>query len=62
MFNDVNKILVIGAHADDMEIGCGGTVHKLIQQGKEVYLLTLSFNLKGMSSSFSEGQIKEEVY
>ena len=27
------KLLVLGAHADDAEIGCGGTVLKLIQDG-----------------------------
>ncbi|CAK6696111.1 1D-myo-inositol 2-acetamido-2-deoxy-alpha-D-glucopyranoside deacetylase [Synechococcus sp. CBW1107] len=29
----MSTILAIGAHPDDIEIGCGGTVRKLIQQG-----------------------------
>jgi LmbE family N-acetylglucosaminyl deacetylase len=27
------KLLAIGAHSDDIEIGCGGTILKLIEQG-----------------------------
>ena len=28
------RILVIGAHADDIEIGCGGTILRLIEEGR----------------------------
>ena len=27
------RLLAIGAHADDIEIGCGGTIAKLVEQG-----------------------------
>jgi LmbE family N-acetylglucosaminyl deacetylase len=26
--NDLNKILFIGSHCDDIELGCGGAIHK----------------------------------
>ena len=29
-------ILVFGAHPDDVELGCGGTVIKEIQKGKKM--------------------------
>ena len=32
------KILAIGAHPDDIEYGCAGTLLKYGQQGHEVYL------------------------
>jgi bacillithiol biosynthesis deacetylase BshB1 len=32
-------ILVFGAHPDDVELGCGGTVIKLISQGKKVAII-----------------------
>lgn len=35
-------ILAIGAHPDDVELGCGGTVAKLISQGKTVAVLDLT--------------------
>ena len=27
------RLLVIGAHSDDIEIGCGGTILKLVDEG-----------------------------
>lgn len=41
----MNHILVIGAHFDDAELGCGGTMAKLIAEGKKVYKLTLTDNV-----------------
>ncbi len=60
MFTKIKKVLVLSAHADDMELGCGGTVHRLIQEGKEVYSLVMSLNKKGLASKFSEQEIVDE--
>lgn len=30
------KILCVGAHCDDIEIGCGGTILKILESGKKV--------------------------
>lgn len=35
-------ILAIGAHPDDVELGCGGTVAKLIADGKKVAIVDLT--------------------
>ena len=35
-------ILAIGAHPDDIELGCGGTIAKLITQGKTVAVVDLT--------------------
>ena len=35
-------ILVFGAHPDDVELGCGGTVIKLVEQGKKVGIIDLT--------------------
>ena len=34
------RVLVIGAHADDPEVSMGGTISKLVRKGHEVKLLT----------------------
>lgn len=39
---DPRQILVIGAHPDDVEIGMGGTIATLVQQGHRVTLLDLT--------------------
>jgi LmbE family N-acetylglucosaminyl deacetylase len=42
----VKRVLCLGAHSDDIEMGCGGTVLRMIEQSKsiEVYWLVLSSN------------------
>ncbi len=36
------KVLVVGAHYDDSELGAGGTMAKLIREGHVVYKITLT--------------------
>ena len=35
-------ILAIGAHPDDVELGCGGTIVKLISEGKKIGIIDLT--------------------
>jgi len=41
------NILAIGAHPDDIEFGCGGTLSKYSEKGHKVYMLVLSKGDKG---------------
>ncbi len=41
------NILAIGAHPDDIEFGCGGTLFKYSESGHKVYMLVLSKGDKG---------------
>lgn len=50
----MKNILVVGAHFDDAELGCGGTMAKLAAQGANVYKLTLTDNV----TNFSQMNIK----
>lgn len=36
------NILAVGAHPDDIEIGCGGTLLKYVQKGHNVFLLVMT--------------------
>ena len=36
------KILAIGAHPDDIEVGCSGTLAKYAQAGHDIYLLVMT--------------------
>lgn len=35
-------VLAIGAHPDDVELGCGGTIAKLVSEGKNVAIVDLT--------------------
>lgn len=37
-----NSVLILAPHTDDGELGCGGTIAKLIEQGAEVYYVAFS--------------------
>ena len=57
----MNNILIVGAHFDDAELGAGGTAAKLVEQGKNVYKLTLTDNKtdfiqKGIVVNYSESR------
>lgn len=39
---EYNTVLVIGAHYDDIELGCGGTIARLIKEGAKVTAVIIS--------------------
>lgn len=43
----MSRYLFIGAHIDDLELSCGGTVIKKIEQGHEVTMITMSHSYNG---------------
>ncbi len=45
-----NIVLAVGAHPDDIEIGCGGTISKHLSLGDKVYALVMTKGEKGNHS------------
>ena len=45
-------ILIFGAHPDDVELGCGGTIIKEVQRGKKVGVIDLSRGELGTRGNF----------
>lgn len=43
----LDRVMVIAAHPDDPEFGCGGTIAKLADQGKEITYVLLTSGDKG---------------
>ena len=41
------NILCLGAHSDDIEIGCGGTILKLLEESRELVVYWVVFSAKG---------------
>jgi LmbE family N-acetylglucosaminyl deacetylase len=58
MLNEMN-ILAIGAHPDDIELGCGGVLLKSINEGHNVYAYTLT---RGSASGDPEKRCEELIY
>jgi LmbE family N-acetylglucosaminyl deacetylase len=51
-------ILAVGAHPDDIELGCGGTICKAVQRGKQVIAVYLT---KGEKSGSADVRMKESI-
>jgi len=43
------KILCVGAHPDDIELGMGGTINRLVSEGHEIATFTLSTGREGQN-------------
>lgn len=61
MISNFNKILVLAPHTDDGELGLGGTIHKLISEGKEVYYMAFSTAEESVPEGFPKDILKTEV-
>lgn len=56
-----DNVLVLAPHTDDGELGLGGTIHKLISMGKNVYYAAFSTAEKSVPDGFPKDILKHEV-
>ena len=65
----VKRVLCLGAHSDDIEIGCGGTILRLIENSDKIefYWLVLSSNperareAQGSANAFLRGACRKTI-
>ena len=55
------KILVLSPHTDDGELGCGGSIAKFVEQGKDVSYVALSCCEKSVPKEYPSDILKREV-
>jgi LmbE family N-acetylglucosaminyl deacetylase len=55
------KVLVLAPHTDDGELGCGGTISKLIEQGSEVYYMVFSICSRSLPDHLPSDTLAKEV-
>jgi len=60
MFKD-KKIFILAPHTDDGELGCGGTIARLIEEGAEVFYIAFSTADKSVPAQFPSNQLEIEV-
>ena len=55
------KIFILAPHTDDGELGCGGTIARLIEDGAIVYYIAFSTADKSVPAQFPHNQLEIEV-
>lgn len=58
---DIKNVLVLAPHTDDGELGLGGTISKLIAEGKEVTYVAFSTAEESVPEGFPKDILKTEV-
>jgi len=59
--NNINKILVLAPHTDDGEFGCGGSVARFVEEGKEIYYVAFSTAEESVPEPWPKDILKTEV-
>lgn len=55
------RILVLSPHTDDGELGCGGCITKLMEEGSEVFYIAFSSAEKSVPQEFPKDILRTEV-
>jgi LmbE family N-acetylglucosaminyl deacetylase len=61
MTNNFNRILVLAPHTDDGEFGCGGSIAKFLEEGKDVFYVAFSTAEDSVPESYPKNILEIEV-
>jgi len=56
-----SKVLVLAPHTDDGELGCGGTIARLIEEENDVYYVAFSICEESVPEGFPKDALEKEV-
>jgi LmbE family N-acetylglucosaminyl deacetylase len=55
------RVLILAPHADDGELGCGGTAAKFVEEGREVHMAVFSLAEKSVPPPFPKDALLGEL-
>ncbi len=61
MISSFKNVIVLAPHTDDGELGCGGTIAKLVEHGANVYYVAFSTAEQSVPKGFPCDALKTEV-
>jgi N-acetylglucosamine malate deacetylase 1 len=61
MFDSISSVLILAPHTDDGELGVGGTIARLIEQGLDVYYAAFSTARASVPTGLPADILKTEV-
>jgi N-acetylglucosamine malate deacetylase 1 len=57
-----NKVLIIAPHTDDGELGCGGTIARYLEEGREIHIAAFSTCEESLPEGLPDDTLKKEFY
>jgi LmbE family N-acetylglucosaminyl deacetylase len=61
MKQSIERILVLAPHTDDGEFGCGGSIARFIEEGKDVFYVAFSTAEKSVPAGWPKNILETEV-
>jgi N-acetylglucosamine malate deacetylase 1 len=55
-----NSVLILAPHTDDAELGCGGTIAKFVEEGRNVHVASFSIAEDSVPAGFSKDALLRE--
>lgn len=59
---DAKTILILAPHTDDAELGCGGTIAKLVEEGRRVFVAAFSTAEESLPDGMPPDTLKREFF
>ena len=58
---ETKKVLVVAPHTDDGELGCGGSIFRMLEEGSDIYYLALSVPEESVLPGFPRNALEVEL-
>jgi LmbE family N-acetylglucosaminyl deacetylase len=58
--SSMQRVLVLAPHTDDAELGCGGTIARLLREGRDVFVAAFSTAEESLPSSAAPTRLRDE--
>jgi len=58
---EINRVLILAAHTDDGELGCGATIARFVEEGKEVFYAACSTCDTSLPPEYPRNILAEEL-
>jgi LmbE family N-acetylglucosaminyl deacetylase len=60
VMSSMQRVLVLAPHTDDAELGCGGTIARLLREGEEVFVAAFSTAEESLPSGTAPTRLRDE--
>src|SRR5260370_37354738 len=60
LMKSIQRVLLLAPHTDDAELGCGGTIARLLREGEDVFVAAFSTAEESLPPEASPTRLRDE--